>query len=340
VETPITVRRAAIVFAALVAVLTAGTLAFEQELHEGWLRAFYRAVATTSLAGLDTAPRGGPAIVTTMILFLAGVAIFGYVAAVIVEVIARDVLTGVFTERRRRKAIEALRDHFIICGYGRVGRRVAEEFRRSGIKYVVLDFSEYALAAAEHEDELLVVGNGTADEDLARAGLARARGLVAATDDDADNLYISLSARAARPDLLIVARGSDEEAMKKLKLAGADRVVMPFAIAGRVMASLVAKPQVAAFLDIESGGADPDFLFEQIEIPVGFAARGRTIGELRVHDETGAAIIAVQKCGGELETKPSKDLMLEPGDVLVGVGTADEIRALEEMFGVREPVAR
>jgi voltage-gated potassium channel len=104
------------------------------------------------------------------------------------------------------------------------------------------------------------------------------------------------------------------------------------------MASLVAKPQVAAFLDIESGGADPDFLFEQIEVPLGCSAAGRTIGELRVHEQTGAAIIAVQKSGGRLETKPSKDLVLEPMDVLVGVGTADEIRALEELFKVREPV--
>jgi voltage-gated potassium channel len=245
----------------------------------------------------------------------------------------------VIVERRRRRAIEALDDHFIICGYGRVGRRVAEEFRRSGIPHVVLDYSEYAIAA-EAEHELLIRGNGTEDEDLATAALARARGLVAAADDDADNLYISLSARAARPDLLIVARGSDEEAMKKLKLAGADQVVMPFAIAGSVMASLVAKPQVAAFLDTESGGADPDFLFEQIEIPPGWSSAGNTIGALRVHDETGAAIIAVQKRGGELETKPSKDLVLEPGDVLVGVGTAAEIHALEELFDVKEPVGR
>ena len=339
-DTQITLRRAGRLLVAVVAALAAGATAFELELHEGVLGALYRTVATMSLAGLDTAPHGAAALVTTMLLLVAGVAIFGYVAAVVVEVIARGVLTGVIVERRRRRAIEALHDHFIICGYGRVGRRVAEEFRRSGIPHVVLDHSEYAIAAAEAEHELLIRGNGTEDEDLAAAGLARARGLVAATDDDADNLYISLSARAARPDLLIVARGSDEEAMKKLKLAGADRVVMPFAIAGRVMASLVAKPQVAAFLDIESGGADPDFLFEQIEIPPGWSSAGNTIGALRVHDETGAAIIAVQKRGGELETKPSKDLVLEPGDVLVGVGTAAEIHALEELFDVKEPVGR
>src|SRR5207253_4120747 len=134
---------------------------------------------------LDTAPRGTAALITTMILFVAGVAIFGYIASILVEVIARDVLTGVLVERRRRRTIEALRDHFIICGYGRVGRRVAEEFRRAGIRYVVLDFSEQAIQAAEEDNELLVRGNGTEDQDLLRAGLEHARGLVAATDDDA-----------------------------------------------------------------------------------------------------------------------------------------------------------
>ncbi len=337
-ERTFTLRRALVVLALLAVVMVGGAGAYQAELHEGWLHSVYRVVVTTSLVGMDTVPQGWAALVTTIVLVLAGVAIFGYVAAMIVEVIARGVLTGVLVERRRRRAIEALHDHFIICGYGRVGRRVAEEFRRSGIPYVVLDFSEDALAAAEENSELLVRGNGTEDGDLARAGLARARGLVAATDDDADNLYISLSARSARPDLLIVARGSDEEAMKKLKLAGADRVVMPYAIAGRVMASLVAKPQVAAFLDVESGGSEPDFMFEQIEVRDACTAAGRTIGELRVHDRTGAAIIAVQKNGGRLETRPSKELVLDVGDVLVGVGTTEEIRALEEMFEARERV--
>jgi voltage-gated potassium channel len=339
VETNPSLARFGRALAVLLVVFVLGTLAFELELRGGVLDAFYRAVMTTSLTGLDSTPKTHAAQVTTILLVLAGVAIFAYVGAVIVEMMARNVLGGALDERRRRKAIDQLRDQFIICGYGRVGRRVAAEFRRSGIPYVVLDYSTDAVAAAAELGELFVRGNGTADEDLARAGLGRARGLVAATDDDADNLYISLSARAARPDLLIVARGSDEEAMKKLRLAGADRVVMPYAIAGRAMASLVAKPQVAAFLDLEGSDTEPDFLFEQIEVPRGCAAAGRTIGELRVHDRTGAAIIAVQKHGGELETKPSKDLVLGPGDVLVGVGSTASIQALERMFGTVESVA-
>jgi voltage-gated potassium channel len=338
VETNLTVRRVAWAVAALALVLLGGMIAFQEVLHEGWLRSFYRALTSTSLTGLDSTPHGSGAIVVTIVLVFAGVALFGYVAAVLVELIARDVLTGVLTERRRRRAIEALRDHFIICGYGRVGRRVAEEFRASRIRYVVLDHSDEAIAAAAEVDELFIVGDGTEDEDLRKSGLEHARGLVAATDDDSDNLYISLSARAARPDLLIVARASDEEAVKKIKLAGADRVVMPFAIAGRAMANLVAKPQVAAFLNIASTGEGPDFQFEQLEVRPGCAAAGRTIGELRIAEATGAYVVAVQKQAGELETRPSKDLRLDPGDVVVGVGRNDEIHALEEMFATRERV--
>ena len=338
-ETNLSIRRFGVAVGALVAVQLTGMVAFEIELHEGWLQALYRSVVTTSLTGLDSTPRGTPAVITSIVLVLAGVAIFGYVAASIVEVIARDVLSGVWAERRRRRAIEALRDHFIICGYGRVGRRVAEEFRSSGIRYVVLDYSEEAIAAARETDELFIEGDGTEDDDLQRAGLAHARGLVAASNSDADNLYISLSARAARPDLLIVARASDEEAMKKQKLAGADRVVMPFAIAGRVMANLVAKPQVAAFLNIVSSGDGPDFQFEQIEVRGSCDAAGKTIGELRVADRTGAYIVALRRSDGTFDSRPGPETKLEVGDVIVGVGTSDEIRALEDLFAPREAVA-
>ncbi len=332
-------RRFALALAALAVALAGGTIAFEYELHEGWLRSFYRALATTSLAGLDTAPHGRGALITSMLLFLVGVALFAYVASVVVEAIARDVLTGVWAERRRRRRIDALSDHYIICGYGRVGRRVAEELRAARVPYVVLDFSVEAIAAAREADELFIEGNGTEDEDLLRAGLERARGLVVASDSDTANLYITLSARAARPDLLIVGRASDEEAQKKLQLAGADRVVLPYAIAGRVMANLVAKPQVAAFLNTVSSRDGDDLSFEQIEITRACGQAGKTIGELHVRARTGASIVAVRKADGRFETRPGGTTVLEQGDVVVGVGSVDEIRALEELFAPREAVA-
>jgi voltage-gated potassium channel len=333
-------RRFAYATSAFVLALVAGTIGFTRTLDESWVDAFYRSVVTVTLTGIDTKPTTTSAKFLTIVLLVVGVAIFAYIATTLVELIARGVVTDAWGERRRRRAIDRLEDHYIICGFGRVGRRVAEEFTRAGASFVVLDFSEEALATAREENVLFIEGNGTEDEDLARAGLARARGLVAASDDDSDNLYITLSAKAQRPDLVVVARASDEEAEKKLRLAGADRVVLPYATAGRVMASLLVKPQVAAFLNVVSDSGGPDLSFEEIEIPATWAAAGRSIRDLRVREQTGASIIAVRRDDGTFDTSPMPDTPLKEGDVLVGVGTADEIRALEDLFAPPRDVDR
>jgi len=320
---------------ALAFVIGVGGAVFHFAFDEDWVSATYRSVVTVSLTGLDSPPdsRGGE--LFTIVLLLAGVAIFAYVAGALVELIARGVLTGVFAERRRRMAIESLRDHYIICGYGRVGRRVAQEFREAGVDYVVVDFHEDALAAAHERGDLLIEGNGTEDEDLAAAGLARASGLVASADSDVDNLYITLSARAQRPDLLIVSRASDDDAAKKLRLAGADRVIQPYSTAGREMAKLVLKPQVAAFLDVAAGGSNTEMRFEEIEVTEACGQGGKTIRDLRVREATGAMIIALRKQDGSFDTTPSPDARLDDGDILIAVGTPEELRQLEELFAPR-----
>ena len=332
-------RRLAYAAAGLVATLVFGTIGYHHYLDESWLQAFYRSMVTVTLAGLDTVPRTDGARVITIIVVCAGLVLIGYVGAAIVEAIAGDAITGALAQRRRQRAIERLEDHFIICGYGRVGRRVAHEFRARNVPYVVLDFSEDAIAEAKEQGDLFVEGNGVEDEDLAQAGLERAQGLVASSDSDADNLYITLSARAARPELSIVARASDEDAERKLKLAGADRVVTPYATAGRVMANLVLKPQVAAFLDVVTTAAGDDFLLEEIEVTQTCEHAGRTLRELRVRDETGAIIVALRKRDGTFDTTPGPDARIEVGDVMIGVGTPDEIRRLEDFFAPREAVA-
>jgi voltage-gated potassium channel len=198
----------------------------------------------------------------------------------------------------------------------------------------VLDFSEEAIEAAKAHGDLLIDGNATHDEDLGRAGLDRARGLVVASDDDADNLYITLSARNARPDLQIVARASNEGARRKLELAGADRVVMPYTAAGRTMANLVLKPQVTDFLDTVLTAAGPDLHMAEIEVRDTCVSAGRTIRDLRVRHETGAIIVALRKRDGTFDTTPEPDAVVEPGDVIVGVGTSDELQRLEDLFAV------
>jgi voltage-gated potassium channel len=332
-------RRVAYAVAALVAVLTGGTVAFHESLDESWMQSVYRTVVTVSLAGLDTVPRNDFARGVSIVLVLAGLTIFAYIATILVEGIARGVFTGAIAERRRRRTIERVKDHYNICGYGRVGRRIAAEFREEGVEFVVLDFSAEALEYAREANVLFVDGSGTEDEDLREAGLGRATGLVASSDSDSDNLYITLSARAARPDLLIVARASDEDAAKKLRLAGADRVVQPYSTAGKAMAKLVLRPQVAAFLDIVSTSGGPELLFEEIEVKETCPEAGKTIRELRIRVETGAMIVALRKKDGTFDTTPTPDAKLEAGDVMIAAGTPEELRRLEELFAPSEALA-
>jgi voltage-gated potassium channel len=261
------------------------------------------------------------------------------VASILVEGIAHGVFTGALAERRRRRTIEQLDEHYIICGYGRVGRNVALEFREAGIDYVVLDFSADAIEAAREAGDLFIEGTGTEDEDLRAAGLERARGLVASSDSDADNLYITLSSRAARPNLLIVARASDEDAAKKLRLAGADRVVQPYSTAGKEMAKLVLRPQVAAFLDIVSTSGGPELRFEEIEVTETCEQAGRSIRDLRIREVTGSMIVALRKRDGTFDTTPDPEATLDVGDIMIAAGTPDELRRLEELFAPREAVA-
>jgi voltage-gated potassium channel len=332
-------RQIARLLVALALTLLVGTIAFRETLHEPWFQSLYRAVVTVTLTGLDSVPRNDGSRIVSIFLVVAGLTIIGYAGAVIVETISGGVVSGALAERRRERTIERLRDHFIICGYGRVGRRVADEFRASDVPYVVLDFHEDAVAAAHEDGALLLEGDATKDENLRKAGLDHARGLVAASDSDADNLYVVLSARSARPELTIVARASGVDAERKLVLAGADRVVLPYTTAGQVMANLVLKPQVTAFLDVVTTATGPDLQLAEIEVRETSTAAGRTIRDLRIRHETGALIVALRRADGTFDTTPEPDTPIAVGDVLIGVGSPDEIRALEDLFGPRETVA-
>src|SRR5919197_4540038 len=319
---------------AFLAILGVGTVGFQAILAEGWVASLYRAVVTTTLTGLDTQPPGEGAKLFTILLLLGGVAIFLYLAGAIVDLIAHGAITEAYSERKVRRTIDGLNEHAIICGFGRVGRRVAAEFEASGKPYVVLDHNTDALDAARELGALVVEGDGTNDDDLRSAGIERALALVASADSDESNLFITLSARALRPDLRIVARASVDATARKLKLAGADQVIQPYTSAGLQMANVVLKPQVAAFLDIATtaGGEVPEPQFEETAGTPDCAASGRSIEDLRVREHTGALVVAIRKGDGTLDVTPEGGAVFEAGDVLIGVGTTDELAKLEQLF--------
>ncbi len=334
-----TLRRVALAVTLAAALVIGGTVGFHDLLHEHWTDAFYRTAVTVTLTGLDSSPRGAGAKYLTILLALGGVAILGYVVAQAFQSIADDIASDARKDKKRRRMIDSIEDHFIICGYGRVGRRAAEEFEASGQAYVVLDTGDEAIELAREHGVLFRKGSGSDDESLERVGIARARGLLASADSDAENLYITLSARAQRSDLMIVARASSREAERKLVLAGADRVVQPYASAGTEMAKLALKPQVAAFLELVSSHAGPDLRFEELEVAADCPQAGKTIRELRIRSTTGAVVIALGKSDGTFDVTPNPDVTLDAGDVLIAIGTEPELKALEDLFAPG-PVAR
>ena len=324
-----TPRRVAYAVVALVVVFAAGTIGFRNTLHEGWLQSFYRTVVTTSLAGLDTVPRTNGARVISIVLVLAGLTIFAYVATILVEGIAGGMFSGALAERRRRRKIERLSEHYIICGYGRVGRRVADEVPDSCL---LLEHEPVYTAGKRTAVSDRPFGDpGAPVIDVDRGGKITWHGPGQLTG------YPIIKLR--EPDLPIVARASDEDAARKLRLAGADRVVQPYSTAGKEMANLVLRPQVAAFLDIVTSGGGPELLFEEIRVTKECGPAGQSIRAVRVRDETGAMIVALRKGDGTFDATPTADAVLEAGDVVIAAGTPEELRLLEELFAPREALA-
>ena len=313
-----------------------GTIGYSLLLDENLFEALFRTVNTIYTAGLVDAPDDTAAKVFTLALVVGGVAVFLYVFALLIELAVSGSLGSALVRRRTARRVDQLENHYIICGYGRVGQRIGREFRQTGVDYVVVDFNPESIKAARELGDLVIEGSGTDASSLSQAGLATARGLVASSDSDVNNLYVTLSARAARSDMLIVARAANEDAADKLRLAGADRVVQPYATAGLEMAKLVAKPQVAAFLDIVTSAGGPDLSIEEIEVTAGSGKAGLSIRDLRIRHATGALVIAVQTPDGRFDATPSPDTALEVGDVVIAVGTVAELQELEELFAEPE----
>lgn len=318
--------------AALVAIHVSGIVGFVVILDEEPFDAFYRTVMLVSTVGLEPLPTTGAAKALSIAIVISGVALLLYIVGLTIELTVSGIVSGAWQDRLLRRSVSKLEGHYLICGYGRVGRRVANEFRDAGAACVVLDDNPNAVAMAREQGLVAMELSATDDDALEQAGIGQARGLVACVDSDSENLFIVLSARELRPDLLIVARASSADAAKKLRRGGADRVVTPYEIAGRELATLVLRPHVSAFLDVVTGTGGPDIRFEQVEVTAQAGQAGKSLRELEVRERTGAMVVAHKPRHGDFNTRPDPDVPLAEGDIVIAVGTQDEIGALEALF--------
>jgi voltage-gated potassium channel len=296
-------------------------------LIERWnlLDSFYMVIITISTVGYqEVHPLSTAGRIFTSTLIVVGVATMLYGFGVFAETLAENAFGNYRRERQLERSLNQLRDHFIICGYGRIGTQIVAEFEEHKVPYAVIDQTEEAVGRLRAEGRLHIEGDASSEELLRQAGIERARGLICAVDSDERAVYIVLSARALNANLYILARAGRPESIRRLELAGATRTISPYRMAGHLMAELAVRPALVDVLDTLHHG-ESEIALEEMLVSRGMAALGKTIEETGLLDASAAKLLALRRRDGTLHVNPSPELQLDVGDLLIALGSEAEL---------------
>ena len=313
-----------------VAVCAYGTAGYV--LIEGWSSwdAFYMTAITITTVGyreIHPMSRAGEVFTTTVLL--AGVGTFFYTFTLLATVVVDGGIHARLARRRRLHMLDDLKDHFIVCGYGRIGAIIVEELRRQRVPYVVIERDRDRVQAVMELGGLAVEADASSEEVLTRLGIARARGFIAAVGTDAENVYAVLTARVLRPDLYIIGRAETEDAERKLLRAGANRVVSPYRIGARELAQTALRPAVVDFFQLATRSGNLELAIEQVAIGAASQLAGRSIIDVNVRQRYGLIVVGIQRKAGKMEFNPPGDAVMYAGDQLVVLGRVDGLREFE-----------
>ena len=299
---------------------------------EGWrfTDALYMTVITLSTVGFsEVSPLSPEGRVFTTLLIVAGVAAVAYLFSAISQHVVSGELHGTMRRRYMQRKINSLNGHYIVCGFGQVGANVVESLQQRGKACVVIETDTDNL---DESTVPVITGNAEDDDRLKEAGIERAAGLVAATGDDAANLFITVSAHTLNKDLTIVARANHSSSEAKLRYGGATHVISPHMLGGKRIATQLLYPSVTDFLDVVMHSGDLELWLEEFTLDANCHLQGRTVAEGKVRQETEANILAIRRCdGGTVLTNPPSELRFEPGDVLIALGTREHLKALRSL---------
>lgn len=316
---------------ALCTALLFGTFGFH--LVEGWSLAdsLYVTVQTLTTVGYgDLTPRNGAGRIFAIVVMMMGVGGVALAISTIVQSVVQSELVATFGDRRRSRMMSRLRDHFVICGSGRVGSHLVRDLMRAEQTFVVIENDQQRAAEFSQRGVNVLVGDATLEESLREAGVDRARGLAACLPNDADNVYVVLTARDLNPNLHIVARAAEEQAEAKLLRAGANHVVAPTIIGGHRMAVSLTKPAVSEFFDSITG-SEIGLGFEQVEVRSSSLLVGRELRETPIRAELDVVVISIRRENGATLFNPSGDTRIEGGDILIAIGQIESLMRLNEM---------
>jgi voltage-gated potassium channel len=321
----------------LPAILLAVVIAFGitgYMLIERWslFDSFYMTIITISTVGYgEVHPQSVAGRVFSSVLIVVGVGTMLFGFGVFAETLAENAFGQFRRQNQMERRLQELRDHFIVCGYGRIGTAVVVEFDDHKVPYVIIDRTEEALERLRKEERLFIEGDAASEDMLHRAGIDRARGLICAVDSDERAVYITLAARALNPKLYIIARAGYPESIRRLELAGADRVISPYRMAGHLMAELAVHPAMVDVLDTLHHG-ESDIGLEEVLIQPKTKAVGKTLVDSGLLDTAGAKLLAVRRRDGTLHVNPSADLRLEEGDLIIALGSEQQLLTTASML--------
>jgi voltage-gated potassium channel len=320
---------------ALGGVFLIGTLWYKFVEGWSWADAAYMTVITLATVGYgETNPLGSRGRLFTIALILLGVVNIGYIVNRFTEAVIQGYFQQGIRLRQQRRLMESLSKHYIICGFSRTGRQIAKEFRSESVPFVVIDSEQESIDRAQNEGHIAFQGDATLDDTLLKVGIERAICLVAALPSDAENLYTVLSAKTLNPGIRAIARASTEEALQKLQRGGADAVISPYITGGKRMAAAALRPQVLDFVDGILTGADRQLYMEEFLLDPAFCPFvGQSLQKAKLRSQTGALVLAIRRLDGNLIGGPTGDTILMSGDTLICMGTAEQLRDLNQILG-------
>ncbi|MCE5198162.1 MAG: NAD-binding protein [Armatimonadota bacterium] len=314
----------------LVALIILGTFGYHILLGWSLFDSVYMTLITLSTVGYKEVHHlDKTGMVFTMSLIVFGVAIVFWAAASLIQAVVGEQMWHALQRRRMQKQIVKMRNHYIICGYGRMGQQIASDLQREDVPHVVIEKNPEQLPKLIEQNIPFIEGNASDDKILKAAGIERAKGLITVAPSDEDNVFITLSARAINPSLFIVARSIQEGNEDKLKMAGADRVMSPYVMGGRRMASAVLRPNVYDFLELAMHTDDIQMLIEEMCIGRGSRLIGKSLAASGLKKETGVTVIAITRASGKMVANPGPDELLHEGDVMIVLGVPDQLSRAE-----------
>jgi voltage-gated potassium channel len=318
---------------AVFATLLAGTAGFVLIEQYPVFDAFYMALITIATVGYsEVHPLSLAGRIFNSVLIFFGVSLLFFAIGLITQAVVQLELGEFFGKRRMKRMIDKLQDHYIVCGYGRVGRGAARAMRQAGLACVVIDRDPDKVEQAVSAGLLALAADSTRDQTLVEAGVTRARGLVAALGTDADNLFVILSAKTLNPMLNVAARAGEEEAEEKLRRAGADTVFAPYTHAGHRLAQALIRPHVLQFLDFTTKGMGLDVVIEQVRVGQGGEFASKSLKQMQIRRDIGVIVLAIRRANGEMVFNPPAEAVIQSGDHLVAMGEPENLRKLEHLL--------